>query len=344
MPAGRRAATQRHPEADGDAAAPVLEQVNEAARILQLAMRSEDVAAGLVPPWVRRSLLAHELAAGVSFAAIDNAEAATGAAVARRLADDRVAFLRLLLVDLGRQADGPAVVRRLFAIEAGGIVSVPGAAELLDATAADLLVVLERHAEGAAGRVLAEAEGQGVAGVPADVGALDAAALEQLDQVAHRLAQAPQVDLVRFLREEAVRAATPASGADLVAHLESFAAGLSPAPLEQLGTQAAAGADGLGRQAGAGVVPVVPAQVYASELLDSSTCGPCSLIDGHEYATALEGQLDYPTGTYRLCEGGLRCRGTLVYVWPSEAPATLEVPGDRPLLGAGGPGGPPLPA
>ncbi len=56
-----------------------------------------------------------------------------------------------------------------------------------------------------------------------------------------------------------------------------------------------------------------PTASFASELLDGATCGPCGDIDGTEYETMDEARADYPTGAYRLCSGGARCRGTLVF-------------------------------
>lgn len=54
---------------------------------------------------------------------------------------------------------------------------------------------------------------------------------------------------------------------------------------------------------------------HASELLDHNTCKPCSAIDGHEFATLDDAEQAYPAGGYVSCQGGGRCRGTLVTVW-----------------------------
>lgn len=97
----------------------------------------------------------------------------------------------------------------------------------------------------------------------------------------------------------------------------------SRTPLDDYARTAAQGADGLGRQAGAASIELEP-RIYASELLDGSTCGPCSMVDGAEYSDLARAMADYPTGTYRACEGGPRCRGTLVFVWPTEAPPTVD--------------------
>jgi hypothetical protein len=53
---------------------------------------------------------------------------------------------------------------------------------------------------------------------------------------------------------------------------------------------------------------------YASEILDVNTCGPCTDIDGTDYADLGAAQQDYAAGGYVECAGGPRCRGTLVAV------------------------------
>lgn len=81
--------------------------------------------------------------------------------------------------------------------------------------------------------------------------------------------------------------------------------------------------------AGLGWVPEDGAWFHSSELLDRSTCSPCADVDGKEYASWADALADYPLGQYRLCEGGTRCRGTLVMVSARENPATLRTPYGR---------------
>jgi hypothetical protein len=61
--------------------------------------------------------------------------------------------------------------------------------------------------------------------------------------------------------------------------------------------------------------PVVP---FASELLDTNTCGPCMANDGREYGSLEAAARDYASGGFVACEGGPRCRGTLVLVSAAE--------------------------
>lgn len=63
-----------------------------------------------------------------------------------------------------------------------------------------------------------------------------------------------------------------------------------------------------------------PAGIWASELLDGATCGPCETMDGKEYKTVAAARKDYPEGPYINCKGGARCRGTLVFEYGEPDP------------------------
>lgn len=58
-------------------------------------------------------------------------------------------------------------------------------------------------------------------------------------------------------------------------------------------------------------------QLYASELLDSNTCGNCINIDGDTLEQDQAFEL-YGGGGYIECEGGARCRGTVIAVYEGE--------------------------
>jgi hypothetical protein len=58
----------------------------------------------------------------------------------------------------------------------------------------------------------------------------------------------------------------------------------------------------------------VVASVYASEILDTNTCGPCIANDGREYDAIEAAIADYASGGFHACDGGPKCRGTLVFV------------------------------
>lgn len=59
-----------------------------------------------------------------------------------------------------------------------------------------------------------------------------------------------------------------------------------------------------------------PAYLWSTEVLDGNQCGPCARIDQTEWETLEEARQYYPEGQgYVNCEGGNRCRGTLIWVW-----------------------------
>jgi hypothetical protein len=69
-----------------------------------------------------------------------------------------------------------------------------------------------------------------------------------------------------------------------------------------------------------------PERYYASELLDANTCEECVARDGTDYLELTDAERDYPTGGFKDCKGGVRCRGSIIAVYPESEP-TLEVPG-----------------
>jgi hypothetical protein len=67
----------------------------------------------------------------------------------------------------------------------------------------------------------------------------------------------------------------------------------------------------------AGLEPGESLQLYASELLDINTCPACAYIDGQQLTIA-QAKLWYGGGSYLECDGGPRCRGTVVAVYEGE--------------------------
>lgn len=297
-----------------------------------------DVDAGLVPEGVRRPLFAHELQARTNFAGLENQVAREVDYLLRRAKADRARILALLDRDLRATAlrPGPAsplqrVALRLFDLAGpGGLLQMAGAADLLDEAERYHRGRLEVAAGVAARRVVQEAIAQRLPVAANLLPKLDQLQADQLDLLARRIAQAPHVDLLRALRDQVVLEPKDFVTPDeLVDRLMEHARGLSDAGMTDLANSAAQQADAMGRVAAAEALPV-PKYVYASELLDRNTCGPCSIVDGREYETLADARRDYPHGTYVKCEGGLRCRGTLVFVWDTEADPTLPEPGDTP--------------
>lgn len=62
----------------------------------------------------------------------------------------------------------------------------------------------------------------------------------------------------------------------------------------------------------------VGTRFYASELNDTNTCAFCETEDDTEFASMTDARRDYPAGGYVACEGGNRCRGTVVAVYSED--------------------------
>jgi HK97 family phage portal protein len=116
---------------------------------------------------------------------------------------------------------------------------------------------------------------------------------------------------------EALRVASPGLDGEAVAdavreHLDNLS---DAQPRLALGAAVTA-AQNAGRFETLAAAPV--ATYFASEQLDGNTCAPCRKVEGTRYDTIAESKEDYPVGGYRKCEGGSRCRGTIVAIWSTE--------------------------
>jgi len=74
------------------------------------------------------------------------------------------------------------------------------------------------------------------------------------------------------------------------------------------------------------------ASIYASEILDVNTCPQCMANDGREYDSIEAAVMDYASGGFHACDGGPRCRGTLVFVRATEIDPASSA---HPLLPSG---------
>lgn len=316
-----------------------------------------DVGAGLIPAGATRGLLPHERRAGHRPATLDAEVARHAGAALRRLLADRAAFVAAVTPLLRRlgPVDGPS----WLADAAGGPFTLPAVRSLLaDAEAAHLSTLTAAYRAGLRS-AFDEAAAQHVAPPAAlTVGDL---ATRRLRFLARRMAAEPLVELVRRMVDAARRApdrqrpdlAALAAGDDPVAAAVDAAAQAPEAGLATDHARApAANAVNAGRIDAGDVLPPAAAY-YASELLDGSTCGPCSLLDGREFATEDEARAFYPPdlGYHVRCEGGPRCRGTLVRVWDTEEAPTVPAPprppgidAPPPFIGPERPIGPLLPS
>ncbi|MFK0018201.1 phage portal protein [Streptomyces sp. NPDC090798] len=191
--------------------------------------------------------------------------------------------------------------------------------------AADVLrEALGGMAKRAAGRMVDEAAAQGVT---VDAPELDEAVTNRLDAGVLRAVFGSELvgiaaatagllgsGLASAAGREALRLLTPgADGAGVARQVKSFLRGLSNRlKLDQLGG-ALHRATNVGRVATLEAAPV--ATYTASEVNDANRCTPCSEIDGTQFADLDAVRAAYGAGPYRLCQGGIRCRGTVVATW-----------------------------
>ena len=194
------------------------------------------------------------------------------------------------------------------AILAGDLAALGALTVDTGATEAAILAALVLLATVAAGHVVTEAAAQGV------IIATGAVAASVLVPVAAATASLLGQSLSNAAGREALRLASPSTPAvdvanGVIKHLRS----LSDRYLRDELGGALTRAQNLGRLATLRAAP--RARYYASEILDQNTCKPCANIDGEELPTLDAATLAYGGGPYLYCQGGVRCRGTMVAVW-----------------------------
>ncbi len=188
------------------------------------------------------------------------------------------------------------------------IAATPAGAELL--TAAQVAMI-----ENAANGALAEAAAQGAALDPPD--------LDPSRETAARRADAAAELLARSLSEAAARDAVRRSGSgsaeEIAAAVRSYLGDLSDAYLSQQFGGLLARAEGEGRRAVYSDGEDQYVAFYASALLDQNACGPCIQWDGARFDTLDEAESQFPGAGQNVdCEGGARCRCTLVGVFEDD--------------------------
>ena len=126
---------------------------------------------------------------------------------------------------------------------------------------------------------------------------------------------------------EALRRWSPStSGDDVTRAVEGHLASLSTSFVEAHLGGALTAAQNTGRLETMLAAPT--AAIYSSEMMDKRTCNPCRVVNGKWIGNSDDPDIVakieavYPNGGYVNCEGGVRCRGTTVYVWrPEQVPA-----------------------
>jgi hypothetical protein len=285
--------------------------VSEAVAELARLATYRHVTAGLVPEWARRPLMPWELRSGVNYAALDRILRDAYTRTENLLGALRAELAMDLAQHVGDVTDRVVVDRRVTAWATGRPRTSVAIAE---ETTRAVVRVLRRTERAARLQVYAEAAHQNVRASVAFARVLDPDdSAYDPDRDPFRTLAASPVGIVQGKVEGAAlavsqRPESPEAPIRAAADV-NIAAGVDSA------RQATHIANGEGRLAAVTELPE-PEEVYASELLDSRTCSPCERMDGTVFASVAAAELSYPgSGPYRYCDGGPRCRGTLVFVW-----------------------------
>ncbi len=270
-------------------------------------MSAEAVRAAAGSP-LRRQPTELELASRVDFAAMDKAWHEAVDATVEAWADIQTVQREQITAAIQAAAEADDLDRLdTFAVDT-------------DDGARLLIARMIAYAREAGDAQQAEAEAQGVT-IPEwslDDEALTAAAIrDRLRQVGRTAARVLGVGLVQSGVRQAMRVWGSGSAQHVAAQVDEHLAALSGAAVEEQIGAAMTAAQNEGRMAVLAVAP--PAEYVASEALDRNSCAPCRQIDGTRYTTLPDAREAYPSGGYTGCQGGARCRGTLVTVWPQES-------------------------
>ena len=251
---------------------------------------------------LRRQPYEQEIAAKTDFAAMDKQWVSALEKLVSKVGDNNSKVISEIEASIVAAKGDLAALAK---IEATG--------QSADDIAAALSGIMDDGARGA----IAEAKLQGRTVKMPDLSAAKAVAAER--------AVATDTVLARSLSEAGARKALASTGgagldeSDVAAATGSYLRGLTDSFLrDQLGGLLTA-AQNSGRKEVMAVDP--PSKIYSSELLDGNTCGPCTDVDGTEYGSIDDAEIDYPTGGYLECEGGPRCRGTLIATYDEAAPS-----------------------
>lgn len=245
----------------------------------------------------RRQPSSEELAAATDFPKLD----AQWATAVGRLEKKWQAVTAVQIEELVQQIEAattPAALQQIFATPQGASLLTEAMHKLIDKSAA----LAEE-----------EAKAQGV-DIKANVVVMDTEKIQaelRADNVDRLLADAIKQSALAKANQVSP---TGGGGPDVAAKVESHLLSLKGAFVkDQLGG-ALTTAQNSGRRAVFAAAPQ-GVKLYASEILDSNTCGPCFAEDGKEFDTLDAARSEYSSGGYDNCEGGPRCRGTIVAVY-----------------------------
>lgn len=275
-----------------------------------VAVWMKDEADGNLPKRAARPLSDKERAAGVKFGLIGaDLEAAEVelADVIARLREGIGLGLAAVLFGEGDELNAPALMAR-FNIAAASLPPAI-AAQIRDATE-QIAEISERIERGGAERVDGEAEHQGV---KSSRGAPKPYPRDRWVVAASVAAMAAWERVVTVIRRDVVSPKKIAAVATF--SRPDFASTITEINLDgavDLARQTVLQAHRTGRDRAASAYNIEAC--FASEILDGNTCRECREIDLVDFETFEDGRAAYPFGGYKACAGGLRCRGTLVFV------------------------------
>lgn len=258
---------------------------------------------------MRREPLDFELRAAVDFAELDRSYGRTAAAVEDLLTQEM----------LPRQVE--AIVRQILFTRQGDPRQ-----RITPATMATLrapvegLVQLEEHlfdvAQTGAAEAVAEAAAQGVDLPLPDDATLRRLVADQAEAVAQQVADGMSLAASR----RAVQIAPGRTPDEVAREVDAYLHGLEHRwERDQLRGAVQAAQVGGRMHTWEAVPEEQPTHYHSSELLDARTCPPCATEDGRQYPDLRTARRAYPSGGFLSCEGGPRCRGTIVAVF-DEAP------------------------
>ena len=278
------------------------------------------------PPDLTRPPTPVEVASRTNYLQVERETEKTAAAMAQLALEARARALRLVLQSVAGSSSVSEWLARIDAL-AGGRSTLDGSAALIADVQARGYARLVQGAETAMARFRTDQARAGIRAAGTESG-LSAGTRVALDDQARRLATDAVATAIRAARGAGyatTRLDRPV--ADFHADVSAAAVDVGTKGLEDVALQTAHRAHGGGRMDAVSQVPIGTATLYASELLDRRTCHPCSDIDGTAMTEA-EAAVMYPLGQYVECEGGWRCRGTVIAVAEGESPSLLQVPGD----------------
>lgn len=207
-------------------------------------------------------------------------------------------------------------------IAADGELALLAALQASPVGADEIAEAMRTMAQAGIDQVMAEAARQGlVSAATPSIGDLEDALVLRANATSSLLARSISDAAARQAVARTAEALTPG---DVAAAVTEYLNNLSDAYLTDQATGVIVQGQNTGRKSVMFENEAEIAYVYASEILDGSTCDECAEIDGTEWTDLTEAEAAYPAGGFVNCLGGPRCRGTLVAVFKSETEPSVQ--------------------